>query len=76
MECEETRWQPVQVTEIGKTLCLSVSFNASVEYPKAPCIIDNVQLCGLPIRLQKDRQRERERGRYVLASNPPSRPTS
>jgi len=43
-----------------------------VEYPKAPCIIDNAQLCGLPIRLHKDR----ERGRYVLGSNPPSRPTS
>jgi len=74
MECEGSRWQPVLVTEIGKSLCRSVSFNAPLEYPKAPCIIDNAQLCGLPIRLQKDT--ERERGRYVLASNPPSHPTS
>jgi len=60
MECEGSRWQPVQVTETDMSLCRSVSFNAPVEYRKAPCIIDNAQLCGLPIRLQKDRERERQ----------------
>jgi len=76
MECEWSRWQTVQVAEIGKSLslslslsfslslCRSVSFNAPVEYPKAPCIIDNAQLCGLPIRLQKDRETERGADMY------------
>jgi hypothetical protein len=66
MECEWSRWRSVQVAEIGESLSLrrSVSFNAPVEYPKAPCIIDNAQLCGLPIRLQKDREREGEADMY------------